>query len=207
MNNWTTIPTDDVIKKTAEALTTNNFNTIIVENGEEAKQKVLEMIPEGSEVLANTSQTLEKIGIMNIIDNSGKYTSVRKQIFSLDQQKDADKIRQLRSTQEYALGSAHAITQDGRLLIASNSGSQLPSEIFGAKHVILVIGAQKIVPDVATGEKRIYEYILPLESVRARKAYGLPDTWDSFVSKLLINNREPMPGRVDVILVKEALGF
>ncbi len=207
MNNWTTIPTDEIIQKTADALTANNFTTTIVVNGEEAKKKVLEMIPEGSEVLANTSQTLEKIGVTEIIDNSGKYKSIRKQIFSLDQQKDADKIRQLRSTQEYALGSAHAVTEDGKLLIASNSGSQLPGEIFGAKHVILVIGAQKIVPDITSGEKRIYEHILPLESVRARKAYGLPDAWNSFVSKLLINNREPMPGRVDIILVKEALGF
>ncbi len=207
MNNWTAIPSEDIIQKTAEALSANNFETIIVENGEEAKKKVLEMIPEESEVLANTSQTLEKIGVTDVIDNSGKYKSIRKQVFSLDQQKDADKIRALRSTQEYALGSAHAVTQDGKLLIASNSGSQLPGEIFGAKQVILIIGVQKIVPDIATGEKRIYEYVLPLESVRARKAYGLPDTWNSFVSKLLINNREPMPGRVHIILVKEALGF
>lgn len=207
MNSWTTIPSEEIIKKVAEALTANNFNTIIVANGEEAKKKVVEMIPEGSEVLANTSQTLEKIGVTDAIDNSGKYKSVRKLVFSLDQKKDADRIRQLRSTQEYAIGSAHAVTYDGKLLIASNSGSQLPGEIFGAKQVIYVIGAQKIVPDIAAGEKRIYEYILPLESIRARKAYGLADTWNSFVSKLLINNREPMPGRVHVILVKEALGF
>lgn len=207
MTDWTTLPSEEIIQKTIAGLNANNFITSIVADGNKAKEKILEMIPQGAEVLANSSQTLEKIGIAEIIDNSGKYSSIRKKVFALDQKKDSDKIRQLRSTQEFALGSVHAVTQDGKLMIASNSGSQLPGEVFGAKQVIFVVGIQKIVPSIVEGEKRIYEHSLPLETERARKAYGLPDSWNSFVSKLLIYNKEQMQGRVHVLLVREVLGF
>ncbi len=207
MNRWITIPSEEVIEKTAQNLSNNGFSTIVVENKEEATKKVLEMIPKGAEVLANTSITLEQAGILDAIDNSGAYISIRKKIFSLDREKDADKIRALRSSQEYGLGSVHAVTHKGQLIIASNSGSQLPGEVFGAKHVIFVISANKIVEDIQEGQKRIDEYIVPLESKRAQKAYDLPETWNTFPSKVLIFNREPSPNRVHVFLVKEVLGF
>jgi hypothetical protein len=69
--------------------------------------------------------------------------------------------------------------------------------------VILVIGAQKIVPDVATGIRRIYEYCYPLEDTRARRAYGVP----SGVNNILIINKAVTPGRVTAIIVNERLGF
>ena len=72
-----------------------------------------------------------------------------------------------------------------------------------ADRVILVIRAQKIVPDVATGMRRIYEYCYPLEDARARRAYGVP----SGVNNILIINKTVTPGRVTVIIVKERLGF
>ena len=66
-----------------------------------------------------------------------------------------------------------------------------------------VVGAQKVVKNVDEGVKRIYEYVLPLENERARKAYGV----GSNVSKLLIINKEIRSERVKLILVKEKLGF
>jgi len=64
---------------------------------------------------------------------------------------------------------------------------------------------KKIVKDLDEGMKRIYDYILPLESERLNKAYNL--TTGSFVSKLLIVNREIFPGRITLIFVNEPLGF
>ena len=73
----------------------------------------------------------------------------------------------------------------------------------GAGHVILVIGAQKIVSDVATGMRRIYEYYYPLEDARARQAYGVP----SGVNNILIINKAITTGRITAIIVNERLGF
>jgi hypothetical protein len=73
----------------------------------------------------------------------------------------------------------------------------------GAGQVILVIGAQKIVPDIAAGMRRIYEYCFPLEDARARRAYGVP----SGVNNIIIINQVVAPGRVTAIIVNERLGF
>jgi hypothetical protein len=75
--------------------------------------------------------------------------------------------------------------------------------VSGAGHVILVIGAQKIVSDVATGLRRIHEYCYPLEDARARQAYGVPGG----VNNILIINKAITAGRVTAIIVKERLGF
>lgn len=73
----------------------------------------------------------------------------------------------------------------------------------GAGQVILVIGGQKVVSDVAAGIRRIYEYSLPLEVRGAREAYGVP----SGVNNILIINRSVAGSRITVILVRERLGF
>ena len=112
-------------------------------------------------------------------------------------------MRQLAAAPDYVVGSVHAVTEDGSLLIASASGSQLGPLVSGGGHVILVIGGQKVVADVATGLRRIYEYCFPLEDRRARDAYGVP----SGVNNVLIINRVVMPNRVHAILVGEPLGF
>lgn len=198
------IASDDTIQKTAAALQANGFNVHIVNTSEEAKQKVTELVPEQAEAFTMTSVTLDSTGIAEMINTSGKYDSVRQKLNSMDRATQGREMRKLGAAPDYALGSVHAITEDGKLLIASNTGSQLPAYVYGAGTIIWVAGANKIVPDQDTGVKRVYEYVLPLEAERARKSYGADG---SFVSKLLIYNREINPDRAHVIIVKEQLGF
>ena len=96
-----------------------------------------------------------------------------------------------------------AVTETGSLVAASASGSQLGPYASGAGKVILVVGTQKIVSDLEDARRRIDEYAFPLEDARAQAAYGM----HSGVNKVLIVNREWMPGRTTVVLVDEALGF
>ena len=123
----------------------------------------------------------------------------------MDRQTQSREMQKIGSSPEYAIASVHALTQDGKAIIASNTGSQLAAEVYGASNVIWVVGAQKIVQDIDEGFKRIYEYVLPLESDRLNKTYNM--TTGSFVSKLLIINREIKPGRIRTIIVKQVLGF
>jgi len=95
------------------------------------------------------------------------------------------------------------VAEDGRVIVASRSGSQLGLYVSGAGKVIWVVGAQKIVCDVAEGLRHMEEYSLPLEDQRAQKAYGI----HSEIAKLLIFNKEVIPGRITLILVKEESGF
>jgi len=96
----------------------------------------------------------------------------------------------------------HAVTPDGTLVIASASGSQLASYAWGAANVIFVVGAQKLVPTLEAAHHRIYQHSLKLEDARAQAAYGQ----HSQVGKILEIHQE-LPGRIHIVLIREAVGF
>jgi len=197
------LASDETVEKTADALRQNGFVVEIVNTAEETKKKVLEILPEGAEVFTMSSQTLEQTSIASEINNSGKYNSVRNKLYEMDRNTQGREMAKLGAAPDWVVASVHAVTEDGHLLIASNTGSQLSAEAYAGGKVIFVVGTQKIVKDNQEGMQRIYEYCLPLEDERARKVYGMP----SNVSKILIINKEIMPNRITVILVKEKLGF
>lgn len=203
MNKWTNLPSKETVEKVMKQLKKNNINAIYAENAEEAKAKVLEIISKDARVFAGQSKTLDQINLSEAIENSNNMISVRKEYMSLDYEKEKDKIRMLRSTPDVIVGSVHAITKDGVVLIASNTGSQLASYASSAGKVIWVVGTQKIVDNQKEGFKRIYDFVLPLESERLKKLYGVP----SNVSKLLIVNKEVDPNRITLVFVNEVLGF
>lgn len=205
MNKWDILASDESIQKAVGALKANGIDAIVVENGIEAKKKVFELIPQGAEVMTMSSITIDTLSITKEIQESGKYDSVKNKLAKMDRTTQERKMQRIGAAPEYAAGSVHAITEDGKLIIASNSGSQLPAYSYGASHVVWVAGTQKIVKNVEEGTKRIYEYVLPLEFERANKAYNI--TTGSNVSKMLIINRENIAGRLTLILVKEKLGF
>jgi hypothetical protein len=205
MENWNRLPPDDLIKKTVDALKKNGIDTNVVDNGEQAKELLTKLIPPGSEVMNMTSVTLDSISVSREINESGKYNSVKNELNKMDRSKDSLKMQKLGAAPEYAVGSVHAVTSDGKILIASNTGSQLPAYVYGSTKVIWIVSTKKIVDNLDIALKRIYEYTLPLESERANKAYGTNE--GSFVSKLLIINREVKSDRARIIFVKENLGF
>jgi acyl-CoA hydrolase len=164
---------------------------------------VLARIPEGSSVMTNTSVTLEQTGIADAInDGSGRWESARNKMFALDFATQAQQMKAIGGQPDYALGSVHAITADGTLVIASASGSQLASYAWGAANVIFVAGAQKLVPDLASAHERIYAHCLKLEDARAREAYGK----GSRVAKILEIHEED-PGRIHLVLIRRQVGF
>ncbi len=205
MDKWDTLATDESIEKTIEALKANGINAMVLENGQDAKQKVFELLPQGAEVMSMSSVTLDTLGISKEINESGRYNSVKAKLTKMDRKTQGLEMRKLGAAPEYAVGSVHAVTEDGKAIIASNTGSQLPSYAYASTHVIWVVGTQKIAKTLDDGMKRIYDYVLPLESVRINKVFNT--TAGSFVSKLLIINKEKIPDRLTLIFVKEKLGF
>ena len=191
------------VKRTAAALEANGIEVLRAADAAEAKRIVLGLIPDGSQVHHGASESLEASGITDEIEKSGRYEPLRPRIWSMDRTTQADEIRRLSSAPDVMLGSVHAVTETGSLVAASMSGSQLGPYATGAGRVILVVGTQKIVPNLEEGLRRIDEYAFPLEDARAQAAYGI----HSGVNKVLVINREFMPGRITVVLVDEVLGF
>lgn len=199
--DYASVASVEAVEKTVEALQENGFKVTVVDNLEEARETVLRMVPKGSEVFTATSVTLTESGLQEALNDPDTYQPVRDKINALTEDRGVER-RRLGSASDYTVGSVHAITEDGEVLIASNSGSQLPGYVYGATNAIWVVGTQKLVQNLQEGFDRLDEHTLPLENARAQKSYGA----DSQVSKLLIYRKEPR-GRVTIVLVKQAVGY
>jgi hypothetical protein len=200
---WTGPAPADRLERAAEALTAHGFTVEILAGVAAARARIQALIPEGASVFTGASETLRLSGIEADINASGRYDAIRPRVLVMDRATEADSIRRLLASPDVAVGSVHAVTETGSLVIASGSGSQLPGYAGGAARAIWIVGAQKLVPDLDTALRRVEEHCLPLESARTQAAYGSP----SAVNRLLILNAEPYPGRGTVLLLREAIGF
>ena len=170
---FTTLPDEHTLQETVLALEEHGFSVDVVDDLDAARQAALARIPEGSSVMTNTSVTLADTGIADAVnDAGGRWDSARNKMFALDFATQGQEMKAIGGQPDYALGSVHAVTRDGTLVIASASGSQLASYAWGAANVIFVVGAQKLVPSLAAAHERIYQHSLPLEDVRAQAVYG-----------------------------------
>jgi hypothetical protein len=201
-DRFTTLPAEPVIAAAVTALEEHGFSVEVVDDLDAARQSVLGRIPPGSSVMTNTSVTLAETGIADAINDGEQYDSARNRMFALDFATQAQEMKAIGGQPDYALGSVHAVTHDGTLVIASASGSQLASYAWGAANVIFVVGAQKLVPDLAAAHERVYQHSLVLEDARAIAAYGQ----HSSVGKILEIHQE-LPGRIHIVLVRQVVGF
>ena len=199
------LPAGDIISKTMAALKERNISAQLVGNRSEALLAVENLLPAQAEIMTGGSQTLEQIGFVNLLQTGQHpWQSFKDKIFAEKDPAKQGELRQQSCLAEYFLGSVHAVTEKGEIIVASYSGSQLPSYVFTSNNVIWVVGAQKIVPDLESGLKRVWDYVLPLEDQRMKKT-GAPG---SAIGKLLIFERETLPFRkIHLIFVNEVLGF
>ncbi len=197
------IPDRERVERTVTALGRNGMTVFVEPTPAGALERVRGLLPEGSEVFTATSRTLEVSGIGALLNESGRYRSVRSVTAKMDRKTQFREMVKLGATPEYVVGSAHAVTEAGQVLVASATGSQLAPYAASAAKVVWVVGVQKIVRTLEEGLERIREYSFPLENARAQKAYGVGTS----LSKILIVQKESVPGRITVVLVGEEIGF
>ena len=190
------------LESVADAVRKRGIAATVVASGADARALVHEIIPAGAHVFDATSRTLETIGLAADIVKAERYDAARTVLNTLNPATDMDQYRRGVASPSVVVGSVHAITRDGQLVIASASGSQLAAYAFGASTAIWVVGAQKVVADLDQALERIQRYSYPLEDARTRVTYGVP----SAVNKQLIISGET-PGRAHLVLVEEVLGF
>jgi hypothetical protein len=176
----------------------HGFSVKVVGNLDVAREAVLARIPKGSSVMANTSVTLAETGIADAINNcGGRWESARNQMFVLDFTTHAQEMKVIGGQPDYALGSVYAVTQDGVLVIASASGSQLGSYAWGAANVIFAVGTQKLVPTPGSGARADLQ-AQPAAGRRAQAAYGQ----HSQVGKILEIHQE-LPCLIHIVLIRQ----
>jgi hypothetical protein len=201
--DFTLAAPEETLQRVVEKLKGRNIDAFIVEDGDAARAAVLARLPKGAEVHSGKSKTLQDAGIFDAVHNIEEYDALRPRMMKMDRQTQMREIRKMIAGPDFMLGSVQAITEDGVLVAASATGSQLGPYAGTAGKVILVVGSQKIVPDLETALRRMREYVLPWEDAQVRKV--VPS--GSFVGKTLIIEREWVAGRMTVILVRKPIGI
>jgi len=199
------LPSKEKIKETMKALEKRGVTAELVETKEEALSKLKGLIPPGSEIMLGGSKTLEQIGFIDLLKSKKHpWRNLKDEVLIEKDPKKQWELRKKSVTADYFLGSVHAVAETGEVLIASASGSQIPSYAFSSDNVIWVVGAQKIVQTLEDGFRRLREYVLPLEDKRV-KSIGQSG---STIGKILLFERETNPNRkITLIFVNEKLGF
>ncbi|HEX8591420.1 MAG TPA: lactate utilization protein [Candidatus Paceibacterota bacterium] len=201
-----TLATAEAIAKTTAALKANGFEPIYLNSKEEALEKVKELIPESASIMNGASESLREVGLTDYL-KSGKHAwkNHHDTILAETDQAKQGQLRREAVISDFYLGSVHALTETGELIIASNTGSQLPHLAFTSPNAVLVVGANKIVPSLTDALTRIDEHVIPLEDARMKEAYGFGTTW---AKTLILHKENTMMGRkIYVIIVNEHLGF
>lgn len=202
-NPRTSLADDTAIQRTAAALKSRNIDVVVVDNGDSAREKLIEMVPDGAQLFKGTSETLDTIGYSDYVRNTDRYNYLNAAIAAETDPAQQRELRRLTSVAEYFVGSVHAVAETGEVVIASGSGSQLGAYAYGAKRVIWVVGTQKICPTLSDAIARVRGYALDkhdqwlMEHGRSASPLG----------KLLVFENEQNAGRVQMILIKQSVGW
>ena len=191
------------IRRTMEALAERNVEAVLVSDAEEALARLKELVPEGSEVFVNTSETLSSIGYTGYMHGNDRYVNLHDRMMALPDPAEQREFRRKTTTANYFVGSVQAIAETGEIVVASGSGSQIGAYSYGAKRLILVAGTQKICATLAEAEARTRGYTLERHD-RWLEDQGRVATP---IGKYMVMEHEPMAGRITLILIPESLGW
>jgi len=210
------------IAKTIENLKKNNMDAYYVENRQAALQKVSELIKEGDTVAVGGSVTLFQTGIIDLL-RSGKYNFLDRYAPGLT----PEQVRQVfidSFSADVYLTSSNAVTMRGELYNVDGNSNRIAAICFGPKSVIVVVGYNKIVPDIDTAIKYVKQVSAPSNAIRlecetycahAGFCQGLYSdemtdgcrTDSRICCNYLVSARQRVPGRIKVIIIGEVLGF
>lgn len=199
-------------EQVVKALNSRNMEAFLVGTKEEALKKALELIPEGSSVGWGGSASIEEIGLKEAIKN-GKYKVVDREKGS--SQEEAEKLMHDIFFCDYFLASSNAVSEDGVLVNVDGNSNRVAAICYGPKHVIMIIGMNKVVKSVEDAMSRARNTAAPLNAQRfdidtpCKKTGCCYDCKkpDTVCCQILITRYSRHVGRIKVILVNEELGF
>jgi len=205
------LASDHSLNKAVEGLKAHLHSVEVVDGRSAALEAIKKFIPSGASVHNAASTTLMEIGFTDYLKSQSDWRNLHGEILAeTDMGKQAELRRKLGNTADYFLSSVSAITEAGEFVLADWSGTRTGPFAHGAGKIIVVVGANKIVPTYKEAKRRTKKFCLPFESARVRIAYA---TWGVKASQ--INNFLAVRGansfatnRIHFIIVKnEALGF
>lgn len=204
--DYTKLASPEAVKRTSEALAAKRFAPVEVRSRTEALEEIKKLIPQGASVMNGSSVTLEEIGFVDYLKSGAHpWRNLHADVLAEDDPQKRSDLRRHSVVSDYYLGSVHALSETGEMVIASNTGSQLPHLVYSSPNMILVVGTQKIVPSLSTAMERLEKHVIPLEDEHMKQLYGAGTAHNKTV--ILHGESAMMKRNVTIILVNEKLGF
>jgi len=204
------VASNEVVEKTKKALESKKHQVSVVKNKHEALELIKKLVPKGASVNNAGSTTLWEIGFVDHLKAQTEWVNLHGQsLAETDPIKKAE-LEMKKQHADYFFTSVPAITENGELTVCCASGSRTGPFIFSSKSVVIVAGTNKIVPNLEKAVERQKTVALPLESARARIAYGAYGITGSAINyQGIVNSPSPFgpSGKYHIIFVDEVLGF
>ena len=199
-------------EKVIKGLNSRNIEAFYVESKADALAKALELIPEGSNVAWGGSMSIEEIGLKKAIIE-GNYNELNRDLAKNPEEKRAIEIATYDA--DYFLTSANAVSEDGVIVNIDGNSNRVSAIAYGPKHVLMIVGMNKIVKDAENALSRARNEAAPINAQRfnidtpCKKTGACFDCLSpsSICCQFLVTRRSMHAGRIKVILVNEDLGF
>lgn len=199
-------------EKLIKALESRNMEGYYAQSKEEALEKALELIPEGSKIGWGGSMSIQEIGLKDAVC-SGNYEVFNRDICANPEEKRKTELAIFDS--DYFLCSCNAITEDGVIVNIDGMGNRVAAITWGPKNVLMIVGMNKVVRETqdavsrargeaATINAQRFNLETPCSKTGACFDCKSPDT---ICCQFLLTRFSKVKGRIKVILVNDELGF
>lgn len=196
------LPAEDTLEEVVSNIEERNVAVHVCASGDEAREYLVEQIPQDATVMDGHSTTMEEIGFTDVLEDADGFEYVGNRLEELEDEARSE-ARRTATTADVFFDGVNAIAESGELLGANALGNGVGAWPFGAETLVLVGSSNKIVPNWTAAVERIREYALPLEDARAREVYGQ----GSVVGKLVSLEYERVDDRTQLVLIDDRLGF
>lgn len=200
-----------------EALEGNNFEVFIAKNAVAAGHLVLEKIlPKtgARRVSWGGSMTFIATGLYDALKGMAQLELLDVFNKGLTPEDTLELRRQSLLTDLFITGT-NAVTETGELVNLDMTGNRVAAITFGPRHVVILVGRNKIVPDLEAAMVRIKEYAAPANAMRLDKKTPCVKTSvceeckspDRICNTWTITQKSFPKGRIKVVLINESLGL
>ena len=196
-------------QKVIKGLASRNMTGYYAANREEAKAIALSLIPENSSIAMGGAMSAHEIGLVDALKN-GPYRFIDRDAMS-----DKRAAMLLAYDADFFLSSVNAMTEDGVLINIDGNANRVSAIAQGPKHVLFIVGMNKICSDVDGAMKRARSVAAPINAQRFGLSTPCAKTGscmnckspDTICCQFLITRFSRHAGRIHVILVNDTLGF
>lgn len=149
--------------KMVRNLERRNFEAYYCPTASDALRQIVSLIPEGSSISWGGSMTIRDIGLTEML-HKGNYEVIDRDKASNEDEKNACYLRAFSC--DYYLSSANAISEDGIIVNIDGNGNRVAAITWGPKHVIFVIGMNKVAQNAECALARARSTASPINSAR-----------------------------------------